>query len=131
MDVLKLEIVTPNGSIFDGEASEVTLPGSEGEFTVLPHHASVLSLLDAGVVDFTTTENRKNSVVINSGHVKVNEEKVTVLVEGAVAIAGDSESEVAEALSEAKKLLQDASVPSLVLASVESRIESAAKRILD
>ncbi len=32
---MKLEIVTPNGVIFDAEVKQVTLPGSEGEFGVL------------------------------------------------------------------------------------------------
>jgi len=130
MDMLKLEIVTPDGSIYNGEASEVTLPGSEGEFTVLPEHASVLSLLDAGIVDFVKPDSKKISVVINSGHVKVNEQKVTVLVEGAVAIEGDTESEVAEALSTAKDILRDASDSNMALAAVETRIEHAAKNAL-
>jgi len=130
MDMLKLEIVTPDGSIHNGKVSEVTLPGSEGEFTVLPKHASLLSLLDAGVVDFVNEDSKKISVMIHSGHVKVNEEKVTVLVEGAVAIAGDTESDVAEALAAAKEILSDASDASMALAAVESRIESAAKRVL-
>jgi len=130
MDMLKLEIVTPHGSIHNGEVSEVTLPGSEGEFTVLPKHASLLSLLDAGVVEFVDENSNRVSVMIDSGHVKVNEEKVTVLVEGAVAIAGDTESAVAEALAAAKEILSDACNDAMALATVESRIESAAKRVL-
>ena len=40
MDTLNLSIVTPNGSIFSGNVKSVTLPGKEGEFGVLPGHAS-------------------------------------------------------------------------------------------
>jgi len=130
MDMLKLEIVTPDGSIHNGEVSEVTLPGSEGEFTVLPKHAALLSLLDAGVIDFVNEDSKKVSVMIHSGHVKVSEDKVTVLVEGAVAIAGDTESDVAEALSAAKDILRDASDSTMAIAAVETRIESAAKQVL-
>jgi len=40
MDTIKLSIVTPTGSIFNGDVKTVTLPGKEGEFGVLPgtHH---------------------------------------------------------------------------------------------
>ena len=38
MDTIKLSIVTPTGSIFNGDVKTVTLPGKEGEFGVLPGH---------------------------------------------------------------------------------------------
>ena len=50
MELMKLEIITPSGVIFDAEVKQVTLPGSEGEFGVLPKHATVVSLLDTGVI---------------------------------------------------------------------------------
>ena len=51
MNTLKLEIVTPEGQIFSNDVKSVTLPGSEGEFGVLPHHASLVTLLNAGIID--------------------------------------------------------------------------------
>ena len=51
MDKFKLEILTPNGEIYNGEAVSVILPGEEGEFGVLAGHASLTTLLEAGVVD--------------------------------------------------------------------------------
>jgi len=45
MELFKLEIVTPTGVIFDNEVKQVTLPGAEGEFGVLPRHAALVSLL--------------------------------------------------------------------------------------
>ena len=51
MNKLKLEILTPNGVIYNGEAISVTLPGEEGEFGVLAEHSSLTTLLEAGVID--------------------------------------------------------------------------------
>jgi len=130
METLKLEILTPNGPIFDGQAQSVTLPGEEGEFGVLPRHASLTTLLSAGVIDFETEKGTIESIVVNWGVVQVDEEKVVVLVDGAVAIRGDNESDVAKALESAKQLLNDVSDSNVAIAAVSAKIESAAYRLI-
>lgn len=130
MEMLKLEILTPNGSIFDGEAISVTLPGEEGEFGVLAHHSSLSTLLEAGVVDIEKENKSVESILINWGVVQVDEEKVIILVEGAVAIRGENESEVANALEDAKELISSIADLNPAVASVSARIESAAKKLI-
>jgi F-type H+-transporting ATPase subunit epsilon len=130
MEKLKLEILTPNGSIFDGEAVSITLPGEEGEFGVLAHHSSLSTLLEAGVVDIEKEDKSVESILINWGVVQVDEEKVIILVEGAVAIRGENEGEVASALDDAKKLISDIADSNPAIASVSAKIESAAQKLL-
>ncbi|WP_321777944.1 ATP synthase F1 subunit epsilon [Sulfurimonas sp.] len=130
MDKLKLEILTPNGEIFNGEAVSVTLPGEEGEFGVLPHHASLSTLLEAGVIDIEKEDKSVESILINWGVVQVDEAKIIVLVEGAVAIRGDNESSIATALEDAKKLISDIADANPAIASVSAKIETAAQRLL-
>ncbi len=129
MDTLRLEIVTPEGLIFDGDVKSVTFPGEEGEFGVLPKHAALLSLLKPGVIEIEKADGKKESIVINWGHVKVDENKAVALVEGAVPLAGTSESEIAKKLEEAKKLLEESGESKQLLGAVEARIEKAAKLI--
>jgi len=130
MDKLKLEILTPNGEIFNDDVVSVTLPGEEGEFGVLPHHASLSTLLEAGVIDIEKDNKAIESILINWGVVQVDEAKVIVLVEGAVAIRGDSESDIANALEDAKQLINDIADSNPAIASATARIESAAQRLL-
>lgn len=130
METLKLEILTPNGLIFEGNVATVTLPGDEGEFGVLPHHASLTTMLQAGVIEITKSDKTSEAVVVNWGVVKVTEDSVAVLVDGAVAIRGESEGEIAKALDEAKQLVADASDSNVVLASVSSKLESAAQSLI-
>jgi len=130
MDKLKLEILTPNGEIFNDEVVSVTLPGEEGEFGVLPHHASLSTLLEAGVIDIEKEDKTVESILINWGVVQVDEAKVIVLVEGAVAIRGDNESDIANALDEAKQLISDIADSGSAIASVSAKIESAAQRLM-
>lgn len=130
MDTLKLEILTPNGVIYNGNAISVVLPGEEGEFGVLAHHASLTTLLEAGVIDIEKEDKSVESVLINWGVVHVDEEKVIVLVEGAVAIRGENENSIAEALEDAKSLLDEIADSNTAIASVSAKIESAAQRLL-
>ncbi|WP_457744739.1 ATP synthase F1 subunit epsilon [Sulfurimonas sp.] len=130
MDKFKLEILTPNGVIYDGNAIGVVLPGEEGEFGVLAGHASLTTLLEAGVVDVEKEDKSVESIVINWGVAQVDEEKVVILVEGAAPIRGENESEIAQALDEAKKLINEVADSSSAIASVSVRIESAAQRLI-
>jgi F-type H+-transporting ATPase subunit epsilon len=126
MELMKLEIVTPNGVIFDDEVKQVTLPGSEGEFGVLPKHATLVSLLDTGVIVIEKADGSEVAVAINSGYVKVDEEKTTCIVDGAVALSGE-DSNLAKALEEAKELLKKAESSSMAIASAVSKVEQIGK----
>jgi len=130
MQMLKLEILTPNGEIYNGKAVSVTLPGEEGEFGVLAEHSSLSTLLEAGVIDIEKEDKSVESILINWGVVQVDEEKVIVLVEGAVAIRGENESDVAKALEEAKELIESIKDNNPAIASVAARIESAAQNLI-
>lgn len=81
-DDLMLEIVTPEKVAFSGKIEEVTIPGTEGEFGVLVGHASLLSSVKFGELNFTK-DNKKQYYAINTGYAEVTSHKVTILVETA------------------------------------------------
>jgi F-type H+-transporting ATPase subunit epsilon len=101
-----------------------------GEFGVLAEHSCLTTLLEAGVIDIEKEDKSVESILINWGVVQVDEKKVIVLVEGAVAIRGDSESEVAKALSDAKELIESIKDNNPAIATVTARLESAAQSLL-
>ena len=130
METLKLDIVTPEGKIFSNDVKSVTLPGSEGEFGVLPGHIGIVTTLNSGVIKKKKKDGKREIVAINWGYAKVDETSVDVLAEGAVDINGDSESEIAQAIANAKKLLEDSTDNKVAVSMVVSRIENSAKSIL-
>ncbi len=130
MDKFKLEILTPNGEIFNDDVISVVLPGQEGEFGVLAGHASLTTLLEAGVIDVEKEDKSVESIVINWGVAQVDEGKVIILVEGAAPIRGANESEISQAIEEAKKLINDIADSSTAIASVSAKIESAAQKLI-
>ncbi len=127
MSTIKLEIVTPHGVIYNDDVKMVTLCGKDGEFGVLPGHAALVSLLDAGVISATTDDNKEIVVAINGGYAKVSEDKVSCIVDGAVAIT-DEEGQLSENLEKAKELLKKAQTSDTAIATAVSKIESIKKK---
>ncbi|QKF82703.1 F0F1 ATP synthase subunit epsilon [Halarcobacter ebronensis] len=123
MDTLKLSIVAPNGLIFSDDVKSVTLPGKEGEFGVLPGHASLVSSLTVGVIIIEMGDTTE-AVAINWGHVKVSESSVDVLVDGAVALTSGTDSEIAKNIEAAKDLVNSVKDSNVSLAAVEAKINS-------
>ncbi len=126
METLRLEIVTPTGVLFDDEVKMVTVPGKEGEFGILPHHASLISLLKEGVIEYEDKSGKKGVVAINWGHVKIEESGVTILADGAVALSG-TDGELKAKIEEANKLLESISENDAAIMTAKSRLESAAQ----
>ena len=123
MDTIKLSIVTPTGSIFNGDVKTVTLPGKEGEFGVLPGHSSLVSTLSVGVIVIEKIDSTE-AVAINWGHVKVDEKSGDVLVDGAIELTGGKDSEISKNIEAAKELVNSVKDSKVSMAAVEAKINS-------
>ena len=124
---LSVDIITPYGRIFNGLVHMLTLPGVDGEFGVLEGHSELLAMLKAGVIEITR-KNQRDLIAINWGYAKVQSKRVDVLVDGAVLICG-SEGEIARAIENSKKLLEEATSDRIAISNALARIENAAKGI--
>jgi F-type H+-transporting ATPase subunit epsilon len=76
---IQLDIVTPEKIAFTGEVVEITLPGAQGEFGVLPGHTFFLSELKVGPMHFIRG-GQIQYFALNRGIAEVTPTKVTVLV---------------------------------------------------
>ena len=81
---MTLEILTPESKVFSGDVYGVQLPGISGSFELLEKHAPMVSALKKGVLKILKDKTTFASYTIQSGFVEVLNNKVTVLVEGAV-----------------------------------------------
>jgi F-type H+-transporting ATPase subunit epsilon len=77
---MRLEIITPDKVLFNGEVDAATFPGSKGSFQVLKNHAALISSLDAGKV-IIKNEKEVRDIMINGGIVEVLNNKIIVLAE--------------------------------------------------
>ena len=78
--MLQLKIVSPEKIEFDGAVESVLVPGTMGQFEILNDHAPIISTLQKGMVEYTTTEG-KNSLEILGGFVEVQKNVVSLCVE--------------------------------------------------
>lgn len=86
MATLHFELVSPERVLFSGEVEAVLLPGSEGDMTILPGHAPLMTTLKAGFVIATTTKDNGERVLVRGGFAEVNQTGVTVLAERATPV---------------------------------------------
>jgi F-type H+-transporting ATPase subunit epsilon len=77
---LTLEIVTPDRALLREEVDEVVVPGSQGEFGVLPGHTPLLSTLKVGELWYRQGQER-HYLAIAFGFVEVLPNRVTVLAQ--------------------------------------------------
>jgi F-type H+-transporting ATPase subunit epsilon len=81
-DTFKLEIATPTKLVLDEDVTSAEIPGSNGYLGILPGHAPLLGLLDAGVLTYTH-EGKQNYLEVDSGFIEVLDNNVRVLAERA------------------------------------------------
>lgn len=79
---MKLEILTPDKKIFEGEVKSVTVPGTVGSFEILNDHAPIISTLDDGKI-IIRNGGKEDVYLVKGGVVEVLNNNVIVLAEGA------------------------------------------------
>lgn len=78
---MRLEIVTPDKTVFSGEVILVQLPGKDGSFEILTQHAPLISVLKAGKIKIHTPDKKEHFFEIKSGVAEVQENKILILSE--------------------------------------------------
>jgi len=107
------DLVSPERLVFSGEVEQVDVPGSEGDFGVLAHHAPLIAMLKPGILTVRSPGEAKRIVVVG-GFAEVNEAGLTVLADMAVpfeefdraSLAGeikDTEEDLADAADDAAR----------------------------
>ncbi len=101
---MQFELVTPERKLASFGASQVDVPGAEGDFAAMDGHAPVISSLRPGVLRATGADGVK-SYVVSGGFAEVNATAVSVLAERAVPIEEATGTVVDAMLDEARSLL--------------------------
>jgi F-type H+-transporting ATPase subunit epsilon len=78
---MKIEIITPDRKVFDGEVKSVRVPGKKGSFQVLKDHAPIISTLEGGPVIMVSPEGKEIVMEITGGVIEVN--KIILLADSA------------------------------------------------
>ena len=107
MSKLQLRMIVPGAVPIEREADEVTLAGSDGVFTVLPNHTTLLSRLRPGVVRIATG-GKEEKFALGNGVCEVAQDNVTVLASRMMEWGDIRSSEAVSMIEKAKAELDHA-----------------------
>ena len=79
---MRLEIVTAERVLFQGDVEAVVAPGIDGEIGILPKHAALMTVLQPGELRYRTGD-REESFAVTGGFIDVHGDKVSVLADAA------------------------------------------------
>ncbi|BAZ07893.1 ATP synthase F1 subunit epsilon [Calothrix sp. NIES-3974] len=104
---LTVRVISPDKTVWDADAEEVILPSTTGQLGILSGHAPLLSALDTGVMRVRANKNQNwVAIALMGGFVEVEEDEVTILVNGAERGDGINLEEARAAYTEAQAKLE-------------------------
>ena len=78
--LLKLTISRVDAPVFDGEVVSVTVPGTEGEMTILADHEALISVLQAGTITIRPETGKAVTFSVDQGTIEISHNHATVLI---------------------------------------------------
>ncbi|HXZ59258.1 MAG TPA: F0F1 ATP synthase subunit epsilon [Steroidobacteraceae bacterium] len=104
---IHVDIVSAEGELFSGAASEVIAPASQGDLGILPRHAPLLTLLKPGEVRVRTPDGEDQHFFVGGGALEVQPSRVTVLADTALRARDIDEAAALAAKQRAEEALKD------------------------
>jgi len=101
---VNFELVAPERLVLAQDVDMVVVPGSEGDFGVLPGHSLLISAVRPGILDVYEGDKVTARIFVAGGFAEVTPERCTVLAEEAVPVA---EIDRADAEAQIKDLRED------------------------
>lgn len=105
-NMLKLEIVTPDGTAYSEDVEMVTVPGVEGQLGIYPNHVPVMTQLVPGEI-IVQKGGHDHFLAVGEGLVEITGDHVAILTDMAIAADHIDEAKVEEARRRAEARLQE------------------------
>ncbi|MFQ5624328.1 MAG: F0F1 ATP synthase subunit epsilon [Paracoccaceae bacterium] len=118
-DTLQFDLVSPERKLASVEATEVQIPGAEGDMTAMPDHSPLVTTLRPGVITVHSSSGVAEYVV-TGGFAEISAQSTTVLAEQALPKADVTREFLEAALEDAKAVLAEA--PAEIKASAALRV---------
>nr|QJH88292.1 AtpE [Pterocladia lucida] len=104
---LNIRVIAPDKTVWDANAEEVILPSSTGQLGILTNHVPLLTALDIGVMRLRI-EKEWEPIILFGGFAEVENNKITILVNGAEKACDLNLNEAQQNLDKATNKLTEA-----------------------
>jgi F-type H+-transporting ATPase subunit epsilon len=105
-DTLRLEIVTPEATVFSEDVNMVTLPAIEGQMGVYPHHVRLITQIEPGEI-IVNKDGEDRYLAVGEGLVEIAGDRVAIVTDMAIPSEKIDEARVEEARARAAARLQE------------------------
>ncbi|HEX2921241.1 MAG TPA: ATP synthase F1 subunit epsilon [Bacteroidales bacterium] len=78
---MKIDIITPDKKVFEGDIKSVRVPGKKGSFQVLKDHAPIISTLDNGNVVIVEEDGNERVFEVTGGVIEVKANNIILLAD--------------------------------------------------
>jgi F-type H+-transporting ATPase subunit epsilon len=106
-NTIHVDIVSPEGQLYSGEANMVFAPAVEGEIGVAPRHAPLLTTLKAGEVRVQIEGEEEHSFYVGGGALEIQPHLVSILADTAARARDLDESTALEAKNRAEEAMRN------------------------
>ncbi len=105
---IKLQLITQERQVLEEEVISVTLPGEEGQITILPGHVNLFTRIKPGTVLVKTLEDQDDRLVtVGGGFADVGPKEVKILADAAVRAEEIDEAKAEVAKQEAEEAMKN------------------------
>ena len=80
MNTFSLKIIACNRVFYDGECEIIIFPGYDGEMAIMANHEAMTSTIEVGEIHFRTPDGENHTAIVSDGLIKMEHNKVDVLV---------------------------------------------------
>lgn len=106
-DTFKFELVSPERLLVSETVSEVVIPATEGEMTVLVNHAPVMTTIKPGIVTLKTASGESHKYVVFGGFADILPTGCTLLAESAVSADDMSPDDLQKRIAVARSEIEE------------------------
>ena len=107
-DTVKFELVSPERLLLSLDVESVVVPGTEGDFGVLPGHARLISTIRPGVISVFQDGKVTDRIFVEGGFAEVTATACTVLAEHAIPVSDIQRDQALQFIQDAREDLEDA-----------------------
>ncbi|MBR3062669.1 MAG: F0F1 ATP synthase subunit epsilon [Exiguobacterium sp.] len=129
MNTVHVNVVTPDGAAFEGDARMVIAKSVTGELGILPKHIPMVTPLDVSVLKLRHEDGGRTLIAISGGFMEVRPDTVTILAETAEMADKIDYDRASAAKVRAERRLQDAKLSELEFRRAELALKKAINRL--
>ena len=131
MKTIKVNVVTPDGPVYESDVEMVSTKAKSGELGILPGHIPLVAPLEIGAVRLKLGGGKQEQIAVSGGFLEVRPDQVTILAQAAENAADIDVDRALRAKERAEQRLQQAQQEHIDFKRAELALQRAINRLAE